>query len=69
MEPLLTPLLTYGAPGLIILALLIALNRIFDLYVDAQEKRILEGRESVKAHEATASALEALTQLIKERRG
>lgn len=67
MEQILTPLLAYGPQGLIIGALLLVCKRLFDLYVDTQEKRITESRETVKAHEATADALETLTMLVKER--
>jgi hypothetical protein len=58
-----------GLPGIVIFGLAYALFNIFKLYTEVQEKRIGEAREGVKALEANTSALESLSDLVRERKG
>lgn len=67
MDGLTSTLISYGPPGIIILVLLLALRRIFDLYVETQEKRINERGESVKALEENSDALDKLSIMLRER--
>lgn len=60
-------LLSLGLPGIIILALGYACYRLFGLYIEVQEKRVAEGRETVKAVEENTSALDRLTDLVRDR--
>lgn len=61
-------LLQLGLPGVVILALAYVAWRLFQRYDQAQEKRITEGREGVAALNSNTAALEALAELIKDRR-
>jgi hypothetical protein len=60
-------LLALGLPGVLILALLWICWRLFNLYVDGQEKRIDEGKQTAAALTSNTNALERLTDVIKER--
>lgn len=60
-------LIALGLPGIIIIALGYGVFRLFGLYTEVQEKRIGEGRETVKAIEENTSALDRLTDLIRDR--
>jgi hypothetical protein len=62
-------LLALGLPGIVIIGLGYAVFNLFKLYTDVQEKRIGEAREGVKALETNTSALESLSDLIRERKG
>jgi hypothetical protein len=62
-------LLALGLPGIVIIGLAYAVFNMFKLYTEVQEKRIDEAREGVKALEANTSALESLSDLIRERKG
>lgn len=61
-------LLGYGAPGVIILALLAALRKLDARNEAIQEKRIAESREAIKVLEQNTNALESLTDIIRERK-
>lgn len=61
-------LLALGLPGVIIIGLAGTVLHLFRLYSDIQEKRIVEAREGIKAIEANTSALEVLSDLIRERK-
>lgn len=61
-------LLALGLPGVIIIALGYGVYRLFGLYIEVQEKRIAEGRETVKALESNTAALDNLTDLIRDRK-
>lgn len=61
-------LLPMGLPGVVIIALAWAYYKKDQKVDELNEKRIAEGRESIKAIEQTTAALETLTEVIKERR-
>lgn len=61
-------LLQLGLPGIIIIGLAFVCWRLFKLYTDIQEKRIVEAREGVKAIEQNTAALEHLAEVIRTRR-
>lgn len=72
METLGDHLFQYGIAGIFILVLLYALNRVFNLYTDAQERRIGEKealtvaiRNSTEAINGHTKAVEALTEIVK----
>ena len=62
-------LLALGLPGIAIAGLGYAVYNLFRLYTEVQEKRINEAREGVKALETNTSALDSLSDLIRERKG
>lgn len=64
-----TSLLALGLPGILIMILLYACYRLFNLYTEIQEKRIDEARESVKTIEANTSALQTFTAILRDRKG
>lgn len=57
-DPIINGVLSYGAPGLIIGALLIVIKSLWNAYTTSQEARIKDGQESVKALAANAAALD-----------
>lgn len=59
-------LLQLGIAGVVILALGFVCWRMFAKYDAAQEKRIAEGRESVKALETNTDALNRLTDRLND---
>lgn len=61
-------LLKQGLLGLVILALGFFAYRLFSLFVETQEKRIEESKESLKALGNNTDALKSLADLIKDRR-
>lgn len=61
-------LLDRGLLGLAVLALTWVAWRIFRLYAEVQEKRIAESREAVAALVKSAEALDAMADLIRDRR-
>ena len=61
-------LLNYGAPGIIIAALLAAIARLDKRNEAIQEKRIAENREAIKVLEQNTNALDTLTEVIRERK-
>lgn len=61
-------LLQLGLPGIIILALAWVSWKLFQRFDQVQEKRIAEGREVVEALNANTASLDALVELIKDRR-
>lgn len=69
METLITKageqVLGLGLPGVIILGLAFGLYRMFQLYTDAQEKRITEGRVAAETLEGVKNALEHLSDIIR----
>lgn len=54
-----------GVLGLVILGLGFAVVILWRAYVDIQEKRIAEARESVKAVEQNTNTLETLTEVLR----
>lgn len=56
-----------GLSGVVIVALVFICNRLFNLYVNIQEKRIAESREALDAISKNTSAMIALTEVVKER--
>ena len=63
-----TELLKLGLPGAIILLLILALWRIFNLYVTVQEKRTEEAKLFVSTTTANTQAIENLGDIIREQR-
>ena len=57
-----------GLPGLVIGALCYGLNKVFGLYIAAQEKRISEAAETRTAIERNTAAFTALSEWIKDKR-
>jgi len=57
-----------GLPGVVIIALAWAYKRKDDKVDELNEKRIAEGRETIKSIEQNTAALETLTEVIKERK-
>ena len=57
-DAVVSAILSYGAPGIIIAILLAALRWVFQKYDAAQEARIEEGKEIAKIATASAAALE-----------
>lgn len=61
-------LLSLGLPGVIIIGLVFAVNNLFKLYAEIQEKRNVEAREAVKAIETCTAALDTLSDLVRSDR-
>lgn len=59
--------LKLGFSGAVIIVLLFICNRLFNLYVEIQEKRIIESREALDAISKNTSAMIALSEFVKER--
>jgi hypothetical protein len=57
-----------GVLGIVCVILLIALKDIFTRLMDSQDKRIAEAVENRTAIERNTAAMNALTDVIKERR-
>lgn len=68
-DPITTAILNYGAPGLIILVLLLAVRHLYNRNCDIQEKRISEGREQVQVSGKLSEAFERLSELVKDSLG
>jgi hypothetical protein len=66
-DPFTTALLQMGLPGIVIAGLGMAVRALWNKYSDAMEKRIVEGRESVKAIEANTDALDTLRAVLEAR--
>jgi hypothetical protein len=65
-----TTLLTQmGLPGMAITGLFLALRYVHKLYTDVQEKRIAEGLDNRTAIERNTTAMTALVEVVKERKG
>lgn len=62
-------LLPMGLPGVVIIALAWAYKQKDDKVDELNEKRIAEGRETIKSIEQNTAALDTLTEVIKERKG
>lgn len=76
MEQLITTFGQYGLPGLSVLGLAYAVKKLFDSYVDVQNKRIDEARQTIEVIRANTvsqdnntAAIKALGELIKAQRG
>lgn len=65
-EPITTAVLNYGAPGLIIVVLLMAVKHLYNRNCEIQEKRISEGREQIQISGKLSSAFERLSELVKD---
>lgn len=61
-------LVSQGPIGILCLVLMFACYRLFGLYVDSQDKRITEARESAKALAETAHSLDTLTDAVLQSR-
>lgn len=61
-------LLSYGLPGIVILALGIAYLRKDAKLDEVNEKRIAEGREAIKAIEQNTNTMDTLTELLRDRK-
>ena len=59
-----TQLLEYGLPGIVILALAGALVKLFKLYNETQEKRVVESRESLTTIATSVAAMDRLTETV-----
>lgn len=69
MDPAaITELVKLGLPGIVILALGIGYMRKDAKLDEVNEKRIAEGRETVKAIEQNTNMLETLTELLRDRK-
>lgn len=66
-ELLTKPLIAMGLPGLIIIALSYGLYRLANAYHSVQEARISETKGMVQAMGDMTSALNSLSDLIKDR--
>jgi hypothetical protein len=60
--------LPMGLPGVVIIVLAYAYHSKDKKVDELNEKRIAEGRETIKSIEQNTAALDALTDVIKERR-
>lgn len=60
-------LLALGLPGIMILALLWVCYRLFNLYVEAQNKRLDDAVSTTKVLGANTDALQRLTDLIRDK--
>lgn len=68
MEGVILGFLKQGILGLIIITLGVVVQRLWVKYDQIQEKRIVESRESRTALEQNTSALQALTETIRNGR-
>ena len=68
-DAILAPLLQWGAPGTIIIALGWAYWKRVERVDAINEKRIEESRETLNAINSNTTALNALADLVKARRG
>lgn len=64
-----TQLLNMGLPGIVILALALAVVFLFKKYGASQEARITDGKEAVKALEANTASLTTLSKQLDDARG
>lgn len=64
VENIVSMLLGQGLPGLIILALGFAVYKLYNRNQELHDTLFEVGRESVKANEATAAALNRLSDLL-----
>jgi predicted signal transduction protein with EAL and GGDEF domain len=56
-----------GLSGVVIVALLFIAYRLFNLFVESQEKRLAESRETLDAINRNTTAMNSLTDVVKER--
>lgn len=68
MDEALKQMVGQGVLGIVCVILLIALKDIFTRLMDSQDKRIAEAVENRTAIERNTAAMNALTDVIKERR-
>lgn len=67
MDEVTKSLLEYGLSGIVIVALIYAVIKLWTKYDDIQEKRIAESREVIKAIETNTNTLETMTEVLRER--
>ena len=63
-----TEVLKLGFQGAVIVGLVVAFMRVAKLYVEVQEKRILESRETITAVNQNTIAMDKLTDAITRNR-
>jgi hypothetical protein len=68
METLAPAILQYGGPGIIIVALLYAVLRLFNLYTASMEQRITAEQRVTTAIESNTDALQHLKDAVLQRR-
>lgn len=61
-------LLNMGLPGLVIAVLIYVVYRLGKLYIEAQEKRIIETQATTSALVSSAVALNRVSDLIEQRK-
>lgn len=67
MDQVFSILLQNGLPGVIIVALLYAVGKLWVANNEIQEKRIAESRDSIKAIEQNSNTLETMTEVLRDR--
>ena len=65
IQPVMTFLIAQGPMGIFVLVLLLALYRLWNLYVATQEKRIEEAKESITAMQEYTKSLRILAEQYK----
>lgn len=68
-EPITTAILNYGAPGLIIAVLLLAVRHLYNRNCEIQEKRVTESREQIQVAEKLSGGFERLSELVRNSLG
>lgn len=67
-DPIISGVLSYGAPGLIIAALCVVIKSLWTAYQTSQEARIKEGAESVKIISANTAVMDRQASMMADMR-